>query len=165
VTRGRRPGYLPGMCHHHRLGRKAALDNPAIDPARSALMARIRSRDTGPELLVRRALHAAGFRFRLHRRDLPGTPDIVLPCHRTAILVHGCFWHRHEGCRMAGRPKTRTAYWDGKFAANLVRDRTTAAALIAQGWRIEVIWECEARRPERLAGRIETFRRLACAGA
>jgi DNA mismatch endonuclease (patch repair protein) len=149
------------MCHDHQPGRKAALDNPAIDPARSALMARIRSRDTGPELLVRQALHAAGFRFRLHRRDLPGTPDIVLPRHRTAILVHGCFWHQHEGCRMAGRPKTRTGYWDGKFAANLVRDRAAVTALSSRGWRVEIIWECEARRPDRLAGRIEALGRAA----
>jgi DNA mismatch endonuclease, patch repair protein len=131
----------------------------AIDPARSALMARIRSRDTQPELLVRKALHAGGFRFRLHRRDLPGTPDIVLPRFRIAILVHGCFWHRHEGCQMAGRPKSRTAYWDGKFAANIARDRATVAALSDQGWRVEIIWECEARQPDRLARRIQSLRR------
>jgi DNA mismatch endonuclease, patch repair protein len=158
VKRGRCPGYVAGMSPDRAATRKAARENPPIDPARSALMARIRSRDTGPELLVRKALHAAGFRFRLHRRDLPGTPDIVLPRHGTAILVHGCFWHRHEGCRMAGRPKTRTAYWDGKFAANLARDRAAVAALECRGWRVEIIWECEARRPEHLAVRVQALR-------
>ncbi len=119
--------------------------------ARSANMARIRGRDTGPEIAVRKALHAAGFRFRLHRRDLPGKPDIVLPKHRTAVFVHGCFWHRHEGCRNATSPGTRTEFWQAKFAANVARDARNTAALEAAGWKVVVIWECETERPERLA--------------
>jgi DNA mismatch endonuclease (patch repair protein) len=154
-----RPGYPSGMAPPHALARKPDVAFAEVDPARSALMARIPSRDTGPELLVRKALHAAGLRFRLHRRDLPGTPDIVLPRHRTAVLVHGCFWHQHAGCRLAGHPKTRTAYWNGKFAANLARDRATAAALARLGWRVEIVWECEARRPDRLADWIAALRR------
>lgn len=123
-----------------------------IAPARrSALMSRIRGRDTGPELAVRRALHAAGHRFRLHRRDLPGRPDIVLPGLRTAVFVHGCFWHRHEGCRNATTPGTRTDFWQAKFAANVERDARVARALEALGWKVVVIWECEAEKPERLA--------------
>jgi DNA mismatch endonuclease, patch repair protein len=93
-----------------------------VTEARSRNMARIRARDTQPELRVRRALHAAGFRFRLHRRGLPGTPDIVLPRFRTVIFVHGCFWHRHPGCRMASVPKTRSGFWDAKFTANVERE-------------------------------------------
>jgi DNA mismatch endonuclease (patch repair protein) len=119
--------------------------------ARSANMARIRGRDTGPELAVRRALHAAGFRFRLHRRDLPGTPDIVLVRQRIAIFVHGCYWHRHEGCRNATTPGTRKDFWQAKFAANVERDARKAAALEAAGWQVVVIWECEAGNPDGLA--------------
>ena len=119
--------------------------------ARSANMARIRGKDTGPETAVRKALHAAGFRFRLHRRDLPGTPDILLVRQRVAIFVHGCFWHRHEGCGNATNPGTRTEFWQAKFAANVERDTRKTAALEAAGWRVVVIWECEAEKPDRLA--------------
>ncbi len=119
--------------------------------ARSANMARIRGRDTGPEIAVRRALHAAGFRFRLHRRDLPGTPDIVLVRQRIAILVHGCYWHRHEGCRNATTPGTRADFWQAKFAANVERDARKTSALQTAGWKVVVIWECEAAKPDRLA--------------
>jgi DNA mismatch endonuclease (patch repair protein) len=119
--------------------------------ARSANMARIRGHDTAPEIAVRKALHAAGFRFRLHRRDLPGKPDIVLPKHRTAVFVHGCFWHQHEGCRNATSPGTRAEFWQAKFAANVARDARNTAALEAAGWKVVVIWECEAEKPDRLA--------------
>lgn len=119
--------------------------------ARSANMARIRGKDTGPEIAVRKALHAAGYRFRLHRRDLPGRPDIVLPRHRTVVLVHGCFWHRHEGCSNATTPGTRPDFWQAKFAANVERDARNNAALEALGWKVVVIWECEAGKPESLA--------------
>jgi DNA mismatch endonuclease (patch repair protein) len=117
------------------------------DEARRKMMAGFRSKDTKPEMLVRRALHRLGYRFRLHRRDLPGKPDIVLPRHRLAILVHGCFWHQHEGCRDARMPRTRQDYWSAKFQRNLERDQETAAALTALGWRVAVIWECGARKP------------------
>jgi DNA mismatch endonuclease (patch repair protein) len=125
---------------------------------RSRIMRSIRGRDTGPERIVRSALHRKGFRFRLNVRALPGTPDIVLPALRTAILVHGCFWHRHGRCRLATVPRTRMAYWAAKFAANRRRDRRVVAALSRLGWRVIVIWECSVhpgmsfpglRRPRR----------------
>jgi DNA mismatch endonuclease (patch repair protein) len=125
-----------------------------IDPRRSALMSRIRSGNTRPEIAVRRLLHALGYRFRLHRRDLPGKPDIVLPRHRLAIFVHGCFWHQHTGCRLASKPKTRQEYWTPKLAGNVARDARAQAALRAAGWRVEVIWECDARRPLQLERRV-----------
>jgi DNA mismatch endonuclease, patch repair protein len=119
---------------------------------RSRNMAQIKGRDTGPELRVRRALHAAGFRFRLQRRDLPGRPDLVLPRWRTAIFVHGCFWHRHAGCRNAAVPKSRVAYWRAKFDANTARDARSVGLLVAQGWTVIVIWECETDEAARIVG-------------
>lgn len=106
-------------------------------------MARIRGRDTAPELAVRRIAHRMGLRFRLQRKDLPGRPDLVLPKHRLAVFVHGCFWHRHEGCRFASTPKSRITYWTEKFAANVARDARKEAALKELDWRVLVIWECE----------------------
>lgn len=105
-------------------------------------MAAVRSEDTAPEVAVRKALHAAGYRFRLHRRDLPGSPDIVLPCHRLAVFVHGCFWHGH-GCTRAKRPATNTAYWDAKRERNSARDTLAQQRLRAEGWRVAVIWTCQ----------------------
>ncbi|EKM96329.1 DNA mismatch endonuclease Vsr [Stutzerimonas nosocomialis] len=120
-----------------------------VDPARrSRMMATIRGKDTKPEMLVRRFLHAHGFRFRLHRADLPGKPDIVLPRLRTCIFVHGCFWHRHAGCRYAVLPKTRPEFWAAKLEGNAARDRHAVAALRAAGWRVIVVWECDLRKPE-----------------
>lgn len=119
----------------------------AIDPKRSAMMARIGPRDTAPELAVRRALHRLGYRFRLHRRDLPGKPDVVLPRHRTIFLIHGCFWHRHPGCRFAYVPKSRIEFWRAKFEANVARDRRVEQKLRKQGWTVQIIWECETRDP------------------
>lgn len=111
---------------------------------RSWNMSRIRSRDTGPEIRVRSALHALGFRFRFRSsKDLPGRPDIILPKHRTIIFVHGCFWHRHPACPLAYTPKTRTGFWQQKFAENMERDRKVEAQLEALGWTSIVIWECE----------------------
>ena len=126
-----------------------------VDPKRSALMARIRSKGTQPELVVRRALHSMGFRFRLHRRDLPGKPDIVLPKHRLVIFVHGCFWHQHPGCKLASSPKTRGDYWTPKLASNVARDERHARELEAAGWQVETIWECDTRDAGRLRERIE----------
>lgn len=114
---------------------------------RSLLMARVRQRDTKPEMLVRRAIHGIGYRFRLQRRDLPGSPDIVLPKHKLAIFVHGCFWHRHPGCRLASTPKTRVNFWASKFVANIARDERAIEELQRLGWRVAVIWECETRSP------------------
>lgn len=117
---------------------------------RSVQMRRIPKRDTRPEIAVRRIVHALGLRFRLHRRDLPGTPDLVLSRHKTAILVHGCFWHQHEGCALSRQPKSRLDYWLPKLARNVARDREARAALEALGWRCIVIWECETKDAVRL---------------
>ena len=119
-----------------------------IDPKRSALMARVKGRDTAPELRVRRLAHELGTRFRLQRRDLPGTPDLVFSGRRLALFVHGCFWHRHEGCRHTTSPRSRSDFWEAKFAANVERDRRVEFALQAQGWRVGVIWECQTKRRE-----------------
>lgn len=118
-----------------------------VDSAtRSRMMAGIRSKDTKPEMAVRRYLHARGFRYRLHVRDLPGSPDLVLPKYRAAILVHGCFWHRHSGCRFATTPTSNVERWDAKFQANIGRDAKKLASLEEAGWRVIVVWECELRR-------------------
>lgn len=117
---------------------------------RSRLMSRVKGKDTGPEMRVRRAAHALGYRFRLHRRDLPGTPDLVFPRLRTAMFVHGCFWHRHPGCRKASRPASNVDYWTAKFAANQLRDEEKEQALRRLGWRVEVVWECETKDPQSL---------------
>lgn len=106
-------------------------------------MSRIRGRDTTPERLVRSVLHSMGYRFRLHPRNLPGRPDIVLSKHRTVVFVHGCFWHRHRRCRYAYTPKTRIAFWTRKFQENVDRDRRTRARLRRLGWQVIVIWECQ----------------------
>lgn len=115
---------------------------------RSWNMSRIKSKDTTPERIVRSFLHRNGFRFRLHVKDLPGTPDIVLPKYKTAIEVRGCYWHRHEGCKYAYMPKTRAEFWQRKFAENVERDRKTEQALKKLGWRVIVIWECEIEEKE-----------------
>jgi DNA mismatch endonuclease (patch repair protein) len=120
-------------------------------------MARIRSSDTAPEVALRRALHAVGLRFRLHRKDLPGKPDIVLPRRNAVILVHGCFWHRHEGCSIATTPKSNTSFWADKFERNVARDARVRGKLEELGWRVFVAWECEVasrRRAMQTAGRI-----------
>lgn len=108
-------------------------------------MSGIRHKNTLPEMLVRQFLHRHGFRFRLHRRDLAGKPDIVLPRHSLCIFVHGCFWHRHSGCRLASKPKTREAFWEAKFEQNTSRDRRNILELENAGWRIAIIWECGLR--------------------
>lgn len=118
---------------------------------RSLLMAKVRGSNTKPELMVRRVAHRLGYRFRLHRRDLPGTPDIVFPKHRLALFIHGCFWHRHEGCKRASTPSTNTTFWEKKFDRNVDRDAVAARALESAGWRVLVIWECEARVPDLIA--------------
>ncbi|MDE0153240.1 MAG: very short patch repair endonuclease [Gammaproteobacteria bacterium] len=107
------------------------------------MMAKIRGRDTQPEIFVRRLLHRQGYRFRLYAKDLPGRPDIVFRSRRKVIFVHGCFWHRHEGCKKASMPKTRIAYWRRKFEANRKRDSESVLALEEMGWKVMVIWGCE----------------------
>lgn len=109
-------------------------------------MSRIRGRNTGPERSLRSLLHKEGFRFRLHDRSLPGTPDIVLRKHRTVIMVHGCYWHRHPGCRNATTPSTRTDFWTEKFEGTIARDKQNVAALTGLGWRVLVVWECDLKK-------------------
>lgn len=110
---------------------------------RSWNMSRIRGRDTSPEMTVRSALHARGYRFRLHRKDLPGKPDVVLPKYRTVVFVHGCFWHRHSRCRNATTPTANARFWADKFAENTERDARRTRDLRKLGWHVFVIWECE----------------------
>ncbi len=119
-------------------------------------MSRIRSKDTSPELAVRRALHAAGLRFRLHDRRLPGTPDVVLRSRAVIVEVRGCFWHRHLGCPRAPAPKSRQDYWLPKLARNAERDQANEQALEAAGWRVMVVWECQL--PDRLQGLADEVR-------
>jgi len=113
---------------------------------RSRMMAGIRGKDTKPEMIVRRVLTAAGVRYRLHRRDLPGAPDLVMAGRRTVIFVHGCFWHRHEGCRYAKLPSSNAEFWRAKLESNVERDRKAVADLLATGWRVLTVWECATRR-------------------
>ncbi|MCY2963376.1 MAG: DNA mismatch endonuclease Vsr [Planctomycetota bacterium] len=121
---------------------------------RSWNMSRIRGANTKPELAVRSLLHQLGFRFRVHRRDLPGTPDIVLPRFQTVILVHGCFWHRHQRCQFAYRPKSKVIFWEEKFQRTVERDREVRTALRKLGWKVLVVWECELRVPLMLSKRL-----------
>lgn len=114
-------------------------------------MSLVRSRDTKPEMRVRKALHAAGLRYRLHDRRLPGVPDLVFPSRRVVVFVHGCFWHRHLDCPVARLPKSRLDFWEPKLAGNVARDARKQAELTALGWRVLVIWECETRKTEVLA--------------
>jgi DNA mismatch endonuclease (patch repair protein) len=109
------------------------------------MMSGIRHRDTTPELVVRKSLWQLGYRYRLHRRDLAGVPDIVLPRHRVAIFVHGCFWHRHAACKLSKLPATRTEFWRAKLQKNVERDRTAQASLLREGWRVMTVWECATR--------------------
>ncbi len=111
---------------------------------RSRMMAKVRNRDTAPEILVRKILHAAGFRFRLYRRDLPGRPDIVLPRHRKVIFVHGCFWHGHD-CPRGKRPTTNMEFWNAKLDKNIARDAAVRAELEKLGWSVLTVWECETK--------------------
>lgn len=117
-----------------------------IDRAtRSRMMSGIRGRNTRPELQIRSALHGRGFRFRLHRRDLPGNPDVVLPRWRVVVFAHGCFWHGHEGCRYFRLPKTRADFWSRKISGNAERDIAAIRRLLDMGWRVAVVWECALR--------------------
>lgn len=117
-----------------------------VSPAvRSRMMSGIRGKHTRPEMMVRRILFSKGFRYRLHRKDLPGAPDIVLPKYRAAIYVHGCFWHMHEGCRLAKFPSSNQQFWQKKLVGNRDRDRKNITRLMQSGWRVMVVWECMTR--------------------
>lgn len=122
---------------------------------RSKIMRSVPRENTKPEILVRSLLHLLGFRFRLHQKSLPGSPDIVLAKHHTVIFVQGCFWHRHPDCRYASTPKTRQEFWLPKFDANVKRDAKTEAQLCELGWRVLVVWECETRSISQLEERLK----------
>lgn len=121
---------------------------------RSWNMSRITSKDTKPEIVVRFLLHSLGYRFRLHRKDLPGKPDIVLPKYKTVIFVHGCFWHRHEGCKKATTPKSNMEYWLNKFARNISNDIRHKRELQELGWSVIVIWECETKNVQMIMDKL-----------
>lgn len=125
--------------------------------ARSQNMARITGKDTRPEMTVRKLLHAMGYRYHLHVKDLPGRPDIAFPGRKKAVLVHGCFWHRHPGCRYAYAPKSRVDFWNGKFAQNVERDSRNLKALADRGWESLVVWECEVKNLHALSDRLSGF--------
>ena len=116
-----------------------------VSEQRSRNMSAIKSKNTKPEITVRKLLYSMGYRFRLHRKDLPGSPDIVLPKYKTVIFVHGCFWHRHENCKYASTPKTRKEFWEKKFSENINRDNLNQANLALKGWKIIIIWECQLK--------------------
>lgn len=125
--------------------------------SRSRLMASIKGRDTRPEIVVRKLAHALGFRYRLHRKDLPGTPDLVFVRQRKVILVHGCFWHRHPGCSRATTPHSNVEFWTSKLERNVERDEDVHSALVSLGWKVLVIWECETKNTDALKDRIARF--------
>ena len=116
-----------------------------VSEQRSRNMSAIKSKNTKPEIKVRKVLHSMGYRFRLHSKDLPGSPDIVLPKYKTVIFVHGCFWHRHQNCKYASTPKTRQEFWNKKFNENINRDKINQENLSSKGWKIIIVWECEIK--------------------
>lgn len=129
-----------------------------ISPARrSAIMSKIRAKNTQPELTVRQIAHKLGFRFRLHKTDLPGKPDITFPKLKKIILVHGCYWHRHSGCKKSYIPKSNIDFWQKKFFTNMVRDQETVKKLESAGWEVLIIWECETKNLENLSTTIKSF--------
>ena len=125
-----------------------------VSEQRSRNMSAIKSKNTKPEIKVRKILHSMGYRFRLHSKDLPGSPDIVLPKYKTVIFVHGCFWHRHENCKYASNPKTRKEFWNKKFTENKKRDSEIQEKIKILDWRSVVIWECETKNIENLRDKI-----------
>lgn len=128
-----------------------------VEPQRRRIMSAVRGRDTKPELAVRRLLHSMNYRYRLHRKDLPGCPDLVFGSRRKAIFVHGCFWHRHPGCSRTTFPKTRSEFWAEKFGQNVERDRKVERTLKELGWSGLVVWECETKALERLVHKLQDF--------
>jgi DNA mismatch endonuclease (patch repair protein) len=124
---------------------------------RSQIMRNVRSKNTRPEMVVRKLIHSMGFRFRLHRTDLPGKPDIVFPRFRSVIFVHGCFWHRHKGCASTRTPKTRVKFWESKFKSNELRDQIAKHLLGQLNWRVMTIWECEIANTQKLVKQIYKF--------
>lgn len=124
------------------------------------MMGSIKGKDTAPELAVRKAAHALGLRFRLHRKDLPGSPDLVFPARNTAMFVHGCYWHRHEGCRYCYHPKSNVNFWQQKFKNNIARDKRVREVLEQRGWRVVTVWECETAEGDGLRRTLKALFRL-----
>ncbi|MFT3792404.1 MAG: very short patch repair endonuclease [Rudaea sp.] len=133
------------------------MTGPAPSELRSRTMRAVRSKDTTPELKLRRLLHRAGFRFRLHRKDLPGSPDLVFPARKAVIFVHGCFWHGHDCKRGARAPKANAEYWRAKIARNIARDVRSLDALQTAGWRVSIVWECQLKDTEAVLARVSQF--------
>ena len=131
-----------------------------VSEQRSRNMSAIKSKNTKPEIAVRKLLHSMGYRFRLHRKDLPGSPDIVLPKYKTVIFVHGCFWHRHENCKYASTPKTRKEFWESKFKANVKRDMEIQEKIKNIGWQSVVVWECELKYSSALKKKLQNIQYL-----
>ena len=131
-----------------------------VSEQRSRNMSAIKSKNTKPEITVRKLLHSMGYRFRLHKKDLPGSPDIVLPKYKTVIFVHGCFWHRHQNCKYASNPKTRREFWEKKFKENIERDKKTQEKLKNLGWKTKIVWECEIKKQDKLIKKLEDFLNL-----
>lgn len=137
-----------------------------VDKAtRSRMMAGIRCKDTEPEMVLRRALHARGFRYRLHGKDIPGRPDLILAKYRAVVFVHGCFWHRHGGCRFATTPTSRSTFWTAKFEANRKRDKDVQCLLASKGWRVATIWGCALRNPAHVSATCERLTEWLVSGA
>jgi len=130
------------------------------DPQRSAIMRAVKQKHTGPEMIVRKLLFSLGLRYRLHRRNLPGSPDVVFASRKVAVFVHGCFWHRHGICKRATKPKANAAYWEQKLQRNRTRDQDNETKLKEMGWRVFVVWECETRDLEELTRKIVEFFQL-----
>jgi DNA mismatch endonuclease (patch repair protein) len=129
-----------------------------VDQAkRSLIMAAVHSKNTKPELVVRKLVFGMGYRYRLHSAKLPGKPDLVFPGRHKVIFVHGCFWHRHKGCRYATSPKTRVDFWEAKFDANVARDQRTNRELKELGWSVLTVWQCQLKEPEKLARKLDDF--------
>jgi DNA mismatch endonuclease (patch repair protein) len=129
--------------------------DPLSPSQRSKVMAQVRGKDTKPEMRVRTTVHGMGLRFRLHRRGLKGTPDLVFPKYKVAIFVHGCFWHQHPGCKRASMPQNREDFWRAKLARNVERDTEAELQLRSEGWRVEIIWECETKDAMQIRKRVE----------
>lgn len=139
-----------GVCYVSAMRIRPHMTDIVDEQTRSRMMAGIRGKDTKPEMALRRALHSQGFRYRLHVKGYAGRPDLLLPRFNAAIFIHGCFWHRHEGCRYATTPQGRREFWQSKFEANVARDWRGRAELMEHGWRVATVWECALRRPERV---------------
>lgn len=156
----KKPRVLDPSCRSQKCETNASEEPHVVDRVtpqqRSAMMSRVRRQHTKPELAVRRLLHSLGYRYRLHAKELKGSPDVVFRRHRAAIFVHGCFWHGHD-CPRAKLPQSNAAYWEAKISRNRTRDLAAEDALTSDGWRVLTIWECETRQPDDLAARLTKF--------